>query len=152
MRTNADGYRVVLGSDSALGNAGSGSALLGTAVIRGILNNSGNLNISTQDGARDLAGSPLAITGGPRSTFDGTDNLTLANIINGDGNKDFWVTGAGSVTLGGGIFLSTSQTGRQLYINLTGTGSMTVNGAVADTFHSSGLTSGSSTLRKAGSG
>lgn len=152
MRTNADGYRIILGSDTALGNAGTGSASAGTAVFRGILNNTGNLNIATQGGARNLSGSSLALSGGARITYDGTENLTLANLINGDGNKDFWITGAGGVTLGDGIFLSTSQTGRQLYINLTGTGSMTVNGPVADTFHSSGLTTGTSTLRKASGG
>ncbi len=152
MRTNADGYRVILGSDTALGNAGTGSASAGTAVFRGILNNTGNLNIASQSGARNLSGSSLALSGGARITYDGSENLTLANLINGDGNKDFWITGAGGITLGGGIFLSTSQTGRQLYVNLTGTGGLTVNGAVADTFHSSGLTTGTSTLRKAGSG
>lgn len=143
---NADGYRVILG------NAGTGSATAGTAVFRGILNNSGNLNIATQGGARNLAGSSLALSGGARVTNDGADNLALANLINGDGNKDFWITGTGGVTLGGGIFLTTSQMGRQLYINLTGTTSMTVNGAVADTFHSGGLTTGTSTLRKASGG
>jgi autotransporter-associated beta strand protein len=150
MRNNVAGTQLVIGSDTALGNSGSGTASAGTAAFRGIVANQ-QLNISTTGGARTLPGSSLAINAN-NITFNGASNITLANVINVGGNRDFVVSSTGSVTLSGGIFLSSDQTGRQLYVNLSGAGGMTVNGAVADTFHSGGLTTGTSTLRKASGG
>lgn len=150
MRNNVAGTNLVLGSDTALGNAGSGTASAGTASFRGLIANQ-QLNLSTTGGNRSLSGSSLIINAN-NITFNGSSNLTLANIISHAGNRDFVVSGSGSVTLAGGIFLSGDQTGRQLYVNLSGTGDLNVNGSVADTFHSGGLTSGTSTLRKASGG
>lgn len=78
--------------------------------------------------------------------------MSIGYIINQGGNRDFWVTGSGTVTIQSGLALSENQTGRNLYLNLTGTGGMVINGKLYDTFHSGGLTSGSSLLRKAGTG
>lgn len=150
MRNNVAGTNLVLGSDTALGNSGTGSASAGTASFRGIIANQ-QLNIGTTGGNRNLSGSSLIINAN-NITCNGTSNLTLANVINHGGNRDFVVSSTGTVTLSGDIFLSGDQTGRQLYVNLSGTGGMTVNGAMADTFHSGGLTSGTSTLRKASGG
>jgi autotransporter-associated beta strand protein len=150
MRNNVAGTNLILGSNTALGNVGSGDAAAGTASFRGVIANQ-QLNLSTSGGNRSLPGSSLIINAN-NINYNGSSNLTLANIISHAGNRDFVVSSSGSVTLTGGIFLSGDQTGRQLYVNLSGTGGMTVNGAVADTFHSGGLTTGTSTLRKASGG
>ena len=151
MRNNVAGTALVLGSDGALANSGSGSAPGGTASFRGIIANQ-NMTLGTANGDRNLSGSSLAINAG-NIDFNGTSNLTIGNIINVAGNRDFLVSSTGAVTVSNGLFLSQDQTGRRLYVNLTGAGGMVVNGAVSDTFHSSGLTTaGSSTLQKAGSG
>ena len=151
MRNNVAGTQLVLGSDAALGNTGSGSASGGTASFRGIIANQ-NMKISTANGNRDLSGSSLAINAG-HIDFNGGSNLTIENLVTVGGNRDFLVSSSGTVTVSSGIFLSSDQTGRQLYVNLSGAGGMVVNGAVADTFHSGGLTTaGSGLLRKSGAG
>ncbi|MEO5715853.1 MAG: autotransporter-associated beta strand repeat-containing protein [Luteolibacter sp.] len=151
MRNNVAGTQLVLGSDTALGNSGSGSASAGTADFRGIVANQ-QLNISTAGGDRNLSGSSLAINAN-NITFNGTNNLAIGNIVNVGGNRDLNVSSTGKVTAGTGLYLSSDQTGRQLYMNLSGAGGMTISGKLYDTFHSSGLTTaGSSILRKAGTG
>lgn len=150
MRNNVAGTQLMLGSDGALGNSGTGIANSGTASLRGIIANQ-NMKIGTANGNRDLSGSSLAINAG-NIDFNGTSNLTIGNIVTVAGNRDFLVSSTGAVTVAGGIFLSADQTGRQLFVNLTGAGGMIVNGSVADTFHSGGVTTGSSTLRKSGTG
>lgn len=146
---NVAGTQLVLGSDTALGNASSGDVGAGTAALKGIQARQ-NTSISTI-GNRDLSAYAIAINAA-NVTFNGTGNLTMGHLINQGGSRDFWVTSSGTVTLQNSLSLSADQTGRSLYINLTGTGGMVVNGKVYDTFHSSGLTTGFSTLRKAGTG
>ncbi|MEO5715854.1 MAG: autotransporter-associated beta strand repeat-containing protein [Luteolibacter sp.] len=149
MRNNVLGTQVVLGSDSALGNSGTGSVSAGTADFRGIRANQPVL-IGTAGGDRNLSGSTLAINSASIE-FNGANNLTLGNLINESGNRDFKVSAAGQVTVQNSLSLSSDQTGRSLYLNLSGAGGMIVNGPVYDTFHSGGLTTpGSGTLRKAG--
>jgi autotransporter-associated beta strand protein len=151
MRNNVAGTQLVLGSDTALGSSGSGDAGAGTATFRGIIANQ-QLNISTTGGDRDLSGSSLAINAS-NITFNGTNNLKIGNLITVSGNRDFVVLSTGQVTVSNGVFMSSDQTGRQLYLNLSGTGGMVINGKLYDTFHSSGLTTaGSSLFRKAGTG
>ena len=151
MRNNVAATSLVLGSDSALGNVGTGTFSAGTAFFRGVLANQ-QLNVSTANGNRILSGSTLAVDAN-NITFNGASNLTIGNIICHLGNRDFVVSSSGTVTVSNGIFLSGDQTGRQLYCNMSGTGGMTVTGSVSDTFHSSGLTAGQvSTFRKAGTG
>jgi autotransporter-associated beta strand protein len=151
MRNNVAGTQLVLGSDTALGSSGSGDAGAGTATFRGIIANQ-QLNISTTGGDRDLSGSSLAINAS-NITFNGTNNLKIGNLITVSGNRDFVVSSTGQVTVSNGVFMSSDQTGRSLYVNLSGAGGMVVDGKLYDTFHSSGLTTaGSSTLRKAGTG
>ncbi len=150
MRNNIGGTTLVLGSDGALGNSGSGDYTSANLGLRGIIANQ-QLNIGTTNGARNLSGSSLAINAN-NITFNGTNDLTIGNIVNQGGNRDFVVSSTGSVTVASNIYLSADQTGRQLYVNLSSAGGMTVRGAVYDTFHSGGLTNGVSTLRKAGNG
>lgn len=137
MRNNVANTNLVLGNDSALGNAGTGSATSGTASFRGVLANQ-NLFLRT-DANRDLSGSTLAINAG-WIDYNGTSNLTIGNIINIGGNRDFKITSSGSVTVSNGIFISPDQTSRQLYLNMSGTGELTVNGPIHNTFHSGGIT------------
>lgn len=151
MRNNVAGTQLVLGSDTALGNSGSGIVSAGTASFRGVLANQ-QLNISTTGGNRNLAGSTLAINAN-NITFNGANNLTVGNLIIQAGNRDFVVSSTGQVTVQDSLSLSADQTGRQLYVNLSGAGGLVVNGKVYDTFHSGGLTTpGSGTFRKAGTG
>lgn len=159
MRNNVAGTNLVLGSDSALGNSGSGDAALGTASLRGIIANQ-QLNIGTTGGDRDLSGSTLAINAN-NITFNGANNLAIGNLVNQGGNRDFVVSSTGAVTVGTGIFLSGDQTARQLFVNLSGAGGMVVNGKLYNTLHSSGITTtvndstGTATtgiFRKAGTG
>lgn len=151
--TGTAGSRVVIGSDNALGNAGSGSADAGTAVLKGILAGQ-QLFISTANGARNLSNSTFGITN--RIEFDGANNLTIGNVINSSGNRDLWVTGAGTLTVATGLFLSNDTTGRNLFFNVTGAGEAVVNGKIYDTFSNTGGTYATmtslGTLRKAGSG
>lgn len=149
MRNNVAGTSLVLGSDTALGNSGSGTISAGTANLRGLVANQ-NLTLTTAGGTRNLAGSSLIINTA-NVTCNSAANLTLGTVINQAGNRDLWVTGAGGLTLQGGIALSGDQTGRTLYLNVTG-GPVTVNGALYDTFNNNGLTSGTSNMRKAGGG
>ena len=150
MRNNVAGTQLVLGSDGALGNNGTGSYAGGNLSLRGILANQ-QLNISTANGDRNLSGSTLAINAN-NITFNGANNLTIGNIVGQAGNRDFIVSSTGAVNVASGLYLSANATGQQLYINLTGAGGMTVNGSVYNTMLSTGLTTGNSTLRKAGSG
>lgn len=151
MRNFVAGTQLTLGSDTCLGNSGSGSISAGTASFRGIIANQ-NLNINTTGGNRNLSGSTLAINTG-NITFNGANNLTIGDIIVDAGNRDFVVSSSGQVTVQDGICLSQDQTGRNLYLNLSGAGGMVVNGKIYDTFHSSGLTTaGSGQFRKAGTG
>lgn len=144
---NVAGTQLVLGSDTALGNATSGDVGLGTAAFRGIQARQ-QTNISTV-GNRDLSAYAIAINAN-NVTFNGAANMTIGHIINQGGNRDFVVSSTGRVSVSNGISLSHDQTGRSLYLNLSGAGGMVVDGKLYDTFHSGGLTSGSSTLRKAG--
>lgn len=152
--TPVDNARVVLGSDTALGNSGTGDVALGTGVLKGIVS-SRALYISTTNGDRDLSGSTFGITGG-RVEFDGADNLKIGNVINSGGNRDLWVTGAGKLTVTNGLFLSNDTTGRSFYFNVTGSGGAEVSGKIYDTFNNTGGVFGTmatqNTLRKAGAG
>jgi autotransporter-associated beta strand protein len=150
MRNNVAGTTLVLGSDTALGNSGLGDVGLGTANLRGLVTNQ-NLTILTANGNRNLSGSTMIINA-PKLTFSGTTDLAIGNLINQGGNRDFWVTSTGNVTVQNSLSLSHDQTGRNLYLSITGSGNMTVNGKVYDTFHSGGITTGTGTLRKAGTG
>lgn len=158
MRNNVAGTALVLGSDTALGNSGSGDIALGTAVFKGLVANQ-NMTISTLGGDRNLSGSTIIINTA-NVTFNGENRLTIGNILNQGGNRDFAVTGAGGVTVANAITTSNDQTARALYNNVTG-GDMIVNGKLYDTFHSGGVTAtvndstGTATngiFRKAGSG
>lgn len=160
MRNNVAGTVLTLGSDGALGNSGTGDATLGTASLRGIVANQ-NLTINTI-GNRNLSGSTLAINAG-NITFNGASNLTIGNIVNQGGNRDFVVSSTGTVSVGTGVFLSGDQTGRRLFNNLSGAGGMIVGGKIHDTFHSGGITTNTTTsdagatstkslYRKAGAG
>ncbi|MCU0796566.1 MAG: autotransporter-associated beta strand repeat-containing protein [Akkermansiaceae bacterium] len=160
MRNNVAGTVLTLGSDGALGNSGTGNVALGTASFRGVIANQ-NMTINTI-GNRNLSGSTLAINAA-NITFDGTSNLTIGNIINHAGNRDFVVSSSGTVTVSNGYFVSADQTGRRHFNNLSGTGGMVVNGALYDTFHSGGITTNTTTtdggatptasvFRKAGAG
>ena len=159
MRNNVAGTNLVLGSDAALGNSGSGDAALGTASLRGIIANQ-QLNIGTSGGDRDLSGSTLAINAN-NITFNGANNLAIGNIVNQGGNRDFIVSSTGAVTVGTGIFLSGDQTARQLFVNLSGAGGMIVNGKLYNSLHSGGIvttvndstaTATTGIFRKAGAG
>ena len=159
MRNNVAGTNLVLGSDGALGNSGSGDAAAGTASLRGIIANQ-QLTIGTIGGDRNLSGSTLAINAN-NITFNGANNLTVGNLVNVGGNRDFVVSSTGAVTVGTGIFLSGDQTARQLFVNLSGTGGMVVSGKLYNTLHSGGITTTASDstatattgiFRKAGTG
>lgn len=151
--TAVAGNRVVIGSDTALGNAGSGSAEAGNAVFKGILAGQ-QLYISTANGARNLSNSSFGITN--RIDFDGADNLTIGNVINSGGNRDLWVTDAGKLTISNGLFLSNDANGRSLFFNVTGSGGAEVTGKIYDTFSNTGGTFATMAslgiLRKAGAG
>lgn len=149
-RNNVAGTILSLGSDTALGASGSGSIAAGSANFRGIVANQ-NMTLTTSGDNRNLSGSSLIINAA-NVTFQSAKNLILGNLIVQGGNRDLWVTGAGSLTIQSSIALSNDQTGRNLYANTTSSGALIVNGAIHDSFHSGGLTSGTSTLRKAGSG
>ncbi|HSI07578.1 MAG: beta strand repeat-containing protein [Rariglobus sp.] len=138
MRNNVAGTQLVLGSDAALGNSGSGDAALGTASLRGVIANQ-QLNISTTGGDRDLSGSSFAINAS-NITFNGVNNLKIGNLVTVAGNRDFVVSSTGQVTVANGIFASGDQTARQLFVNLTGTGGMVVDGKLYNTLHSGGIT------------
>lgn len=138
MRNNVAGTNLVLGSDSALGNSGSGDAGIGTASLRGIIANQ-QLNIGTTGGDRNLSGSTLAINAN-NITFNGANNLAIGNLVNVSGNRDFVVSSTGTVTVATGIFLSNDQTSRQLFNNLSGAGGMVINGKLYNTLHSGGIT------------
>jgi autotransporter-associated beta strand protein len=142
----------VLGSDTALGNSGSGTYEAGNLNLRGLVANQA-LTVSTQGGDRNLSGSSFIINA-PNITFTGEHKLTIGHLVVQAGNRDFNVSGTGSVTVANDVFLSNDQTGRQLVVNVANTsGGMTIEGAVRDTFHSGGLTTpGSSTLRKDNNG
>jgi fibronectin-binding autotransporter adhesin len=150
LRNNVAGTTLTLGSDTCLGNSGSGSISAGSAAFRGIVANQ-QLNINTTGGNRNLSGSTLEINAN-NITFNGANNLTIGNIINHAGNRDFVVSSTGQVTVQDGICLSGDQTGRNLFVNLSGAGGLVVNGKIFDTFHSGGVTTGVSALRKAGTG
>lgn len=161
LRNNVAGTNLVLGSDGALGNSGTGDAAAGTASLRGIIANQ-NLNLSTTNGDRNLSGSTLAINAA-NITFSSTGNLIIGGIVNQAGNRDFVVSNTGGVTVSTGIYLSGDQTGRRLFNNLSGAGGMVVNGRIFDTLHSGGITANVTTtdsgavstkslLRKAGAG
>lgn len=160
MRNNVAGTVLTIGSDGALGNSGSGSAAAGTASLRGIVANQ-NMTINTV-GNRNLSGSTFAINAA-NLTFNGSSNLTIGNVVNQAGNRDFVVSSTGTVTVATGVFLSGDQTGRRIYNNLSGTGGMIVNGQIFDTLHSSGISTNTTTAdagavstksvyRKAGTG
>jgi autotransporter-associated beta strand protein len=151
MRNNVSGTQLSLGSDTCLGNVNSGSIATGNAAFRGVIANQ-NLNINTTGGSRNLSGNTLAINAA-NIIFNGANNLTIGDIIVVGGNRDFVVSSSGQVTVQDGICLSADQTGRNLFLNLSGAGGMVVNGKIYDTFHSGGLTTaGSGTFRKAGAG
>lgn len=153
MRNNVANTVLTLGSDAALGNSGTGDIAIGTASLRGIAANQ-TLTINTLNGNRNLGGSSILINT-PKVNFDGTSNLTLSSIVSTGGNRDFWVINSGQVKIKDAIALSGDQTGRNLFINLSGTGGMVVDGKLFETFHSGGITSTTtpqSTLRKSGSG
>lgn len=158
MRNNVDNTQLVLGSDAALGNAGSGAIAAGTAAFRGVLANK-NLYLGTAGGVRTLPDSTLAINTGWLD-FNGAGNLTIGNLVSQAGNRDFKVSGSGQLTVQRSLSVSADQTSRQLYLNLSGTGGMEVSGSLHDTFHSGGIATQSATdvwggktnatLRKAG--
>lgn len=159
MRNNVANTTLVIGNDSALGNAGTGSTSAGTASFRGVIANQ-NLFVKT-DANRSASGSSIAINA-PWLDFNSSANLEIGNVIVVGGNRDFKLTSSGSLTISKGVFLSQDQTARQLYNNLTGTGSLTVSGAIYDTMHSGGIVNRSvndifnapvtSLFRKAGNG
>ncbi|MCU0796565.1 MAG: autotransporter-associated beta strand repeat-containing protein [Akkermansiaceae bacterium] len=159
MRNNVGGTVLTLGSDAALGNSGSGDPSLGTASLRGIIANQ-NMTVNTI-GNRNLSGSTFAINAA-NITFNGSANLTIGNIINHNGNRDFVASGSGAVTVGSAYFLSADQTSRAHFLNVTGTGGVTINGPLFDTLHSGGITTRnindtngspiSARFRKSGSG
>lgn len=159
MRNNVANTQLVLGNDAALGNSGTGSATDGTASFRGVLANQ-NLFVST-NANRDLSGSTLAINSSWLD-FNSSSNLTIGNIINIGGNRDYKITNTGSMTVANGIFVSSDQTSRQIYLNMTGSGELIVNGPIHNTFHTGGITtlgvndllgqSSFGNFRKAGSG
>jgi autotransporter-associated beta strand protein len=136
MRNNIAGTSLVLANDSALGNRGAGNATAGTAGFRGVIANQ-NLFVRT-DANRNLSGSTIAINAG-WVDFNSSSNLTIGNLINTGGNRDLKHTGSGALTIDGGIFLSGDQTSRQLYLNLAGSGELTLLGAIHNTFHSGGI-------------
>ncbi|MDP1588116.1 MAG: autotransporter-associated beta strand repeat-containing protein [Prosthecobacter sp.] len=147
---NVAGTQLVFGSDTAIGNAGSGDVGLGTAGLRGIQARQ-QTNISTI-GNRDLSAYAIVINAS-NVTFNGTSNMIIGHVINQGGNRDFVVSSSGQVTVAHGISLSHDQTSRTFYVNLSGAGGMVVDGKIYDSFHSSGLTTaGTSLLRKGGTG
>lgn len=159
MRNNVANTNLVIGNDSALGNSGSGVASAGTASFRGVIAN--QPMFFRTDANRDLSGSTFAVNAASIE-YNGTSNLTIGNLITIGGNRDFKLSNTGSVTVANGIFVSQDQTSRQLYLNISGTGELTVNGPLHNTFHSGGISTlgvndllGQSSLgnfRKAGSG
>ncbi len=150
MRNNVAGTTLVLGSDTALGNSGTGDIALGTANFRGLVANQ-NMTLATTGGNRNLSGSSVIINTAS-VTYNSTNSLSLGNLIVQGGNRDFVVSNSGGVTIANGIVMSNDQTGRAIYVNLTGAGGMVVNGKLYDTFHSGGITTGTSNFRKAGTG
>lgn len=152
--TPVDNARLVIGSNSALGNASTGSPTAGTNLLRGIIS-SKILSISTTGGDRDLSNYAFGISGA-RINYDGSSNLSIGSVINSGGNRDLWVTGDGKLTVTNALFLSNDTTGRNLYFNVTGSGGAEISGIVYDTFNNTGGTFGTMTtlgrLRKAGVG
>lgn len=152
--TPQDNSRLIIGSNSALGNASTGDPTLGTNTLRGIIS-SRVLYLSTTGGDRNLSNYAVGISGG-RLEFDGADNLSLGTVITHNGNRDLWVTGNGKLTVTGNIFLSNNDTGRNLFFNVTGSGGAEVSGKIRDSFSNttgSFITMlGQGTLRKAGAG
>lgn len=144
---NVAGTQLVFGSNTALGNSSTGDLGAGGATLIGFQARQ-NTNIRT-DSDRDLSAYAIVINA-TNVTFNGASNMSIGYIINQNGNRDFWVTSSGTVTVQSGVTMSHDAVGRNLYLNLTGTGGMVINGKLYDTFLSTGLTSGSSLLRKAG--
>ncbi|MCB1131457.1 MAG: hypothetical protein KDN05_10040, partial [Verrucomicrobiae bacterium] len=160
MRNNVANTQLLIGSDTALGNSGFGTIAGGDANYRGVVANQ-PLFVGTSGGSHSISGSSFIINTS-WIDFNGADDLSIGSLINQGGNRDFKVTSTGSLTAQGGIALSHDQTSRQFYLNMTGSGEMTVNGPLSNTFHSGGIVTqgvndkygvpANSLFRKAGAG
>ena len=135
--SNVANANLVFGSDSALGNASTGSIATGNALFRGLQMRQ-NMNISTA-GDRNLAGYAIAINNNSLN-YNGADDLTIGHIIVQGGNRDLVVSAAGQLTVSGSLSVSHDQTSRALFLNLSGTGGAVITGSLYDTFHSGGVT------------
>ncbi|EDY16766.1 hypothetical protein CfE428DRAFT_5729 [Chthoniobacter flavus Ellin428] len=96
MRNNVAGTNLVLGSDFALGNSGSGSAAAGTASLRGVVANQ-QVKVSTTNAEKILTGKAVDAIA-HNNTYTGTSNLTIGNIYAVISNLDFIAPTTGRVT------------------------------------------------------
>ena len=142
LRNNVDFTQLVLGSPTALGNPD-----VSYSDRRGCFTNNKSMYVST---SMDLTGANAVqntlFINAAWIDYNGTFDMDVNGIVVQTGNRDFKVTSSGSVAVGDyGIAMSTRNTADgsngQLYLNLSGSGGLVVNGPLYDTFHSDGITS-----------
>ena len=144
VRNDIDNTQVTLGSNTALGNAGTGTFAGSNLVVRGLV---------AQQTTSVRASTPLDLSAygfaavDPLS-FNGTNNITVGYLMASGGNRDVNVNNTNLVTVASGIFTSLDQTARQLNHNMVSGGNMVVNGQLYNTLHSGGIT----TQKTAGAG
>lgn len=144
VRNNAENTQMILGSDTALGNAGTGTIEGTNAVLKGLVANA-QTYIATSSNL-DCSGSTLVVNTA-KLNLNSTNDVTFAYVGNQGGNRDFRLTTDATVTLVGGMFFSEGTTARQLNTDLTGAGgNLVVNGKLYPTLHSDGI----STLKQSG--
>ena len=137
-----------LGSSTALGNASTGTIEGGDAVITGVVANQ-RMEITTSSAGVDLSDYAFVVNTGGAIDYFADHDASIGYLGNKNGNRDFNVSGDGTVTIAQGIFYSEGTSARQFNIDLGsasgygggGAGGMIVNGKLYNTIHSDGITS-----------
>jgi autotransporter-associated beta strand protein len=135
VRNNVANTQLVLGSATAVGNAN-----VDFANRRGVVANQPLFLSANTDLTGANAVNSTFVINSNWIDYNGTNNLEMGGLIVQGGNRDFKVTGAGSVTVSGqGVALSADQTTRALFLNASGSGTLTFAGPIHDTFHTGGI-------------
>lgn len=140
------GTEIILGSDTALGGAHSGSWETGDLEVTGIQfgretylgTNQPGLDLSEYYFHLRSGGGAVGGAVNYRSQYD----ATIGWVVNAAGNRDMKVGDDGNLTIAHGIFMSHDQTARQLNIKMSGSsgdvaganGVLVVNGPLYNTF------------------
>lgn len=130
LRNNVAFTTLSLGSDTALGDAGTGSWDAGDLQFRGLQANQ-ILTIETSGGPRDLSGYHFQLangSGGGAIRFNNTDDASIGYVTrSGNGTRGLSVTGAGVLSIDGGIITSTTDQARDMIMFAGGTGGNVAN-------------------------